>query len=609
MLGAILLGAFALPVWAQLQVGDYAKLNLNGNLTAGYGGTFGNLTQSEHSLTAGGDMNLTGAYYNPNFLSFNFRPYYNRSQSNSMFQSIGDSSGFDAGVDIFSGSHFPGFVSFGKSYNSTGQFGIPGTSSLVTHGDSRQFGIGWSTLFPGLPTLSATFSTQASASSIYGTEQTSNSLVHNLTLRSDYTLAGFRLNGSFLRLSNDMTLPSFLDGLPPQQSDGASNTFQVSASHAFPLHGSFSAGFSRSTFGYGSGAANSNQSTTANGSADSVSAGLSIHPFSRLTTSFTSNYSDNLSGTIAQQIISAGGPVPQLNLGQSRSLLVSGDAHLWVIGGLSVQGGVNRQEQFFLGQAYGLTQVNAGASYFYARPLFGTLNFSVGMTDTATKEGNTGAGLAASVSFYRKIRRYEVSGSFMYGQYVQTLLAIATSSSFSYSASVSRKLSNHTFWSGSFGAGRSGFTNNGSSNHSERGSSSFSYRGYAANIFYSQSSGTSLLTANGLVATPAGLPPGVLPPDAVVLFNARSLGVGGSGTLFRRMVITGAYARGNGTTISPLLTASNHNQMYTALARYPFRKMYFTAGFTRFMQGISTAGTPVVVNSYNFGIARWFNVF
>ena len=192
---------------------------------------------------------------------------------------------------------------------------------------------------------------------------------------------------------------------------------------------------------------------------------------------------------------------------------------------------------------------------------------------------------------------------------MQTVLAISTTSSYGYSASVSRKINDHTFWNGSFGAGASGFTQNGAGSHSERVSTGLTFRGYAANLFYSQAAGTSLLTANGLVATPPGLPPGVLPPGAIVLFNARSLGAGLSATTFKRLVLTGAYAQGNGTTVSPSLNSGNSNQMYTALVRYPVRKMYVFGGFTHFEQGISTAGVPSVINSYNFGIARWFNVF
>lgn len=604
---------WVLPLSAQLQVGDDIKLSLSGDLNAGYAGSFGNQGASEHSFAVSGDTNLTGSYFNPNFLSFNVHPYYNRSQANSTFQSIGDASGFDANVNIFGGSHFPGFVSFGKSYDSTGQFAVPGSSAIITHGDTQQFGIGWSAFVPGLPTLSASFSTLSASSSVYGTEQTNDSSNRTFNVRSDYLWRGFRLQGSYVRLSTDASLPDFLDGLG-QESSGTSNSLQFSASHSFPLRGSFSVGVSRTSFSYESGSTNNltattNQNATTSGTGDTLSAGVYIHPLDRLSATFSSTYTDNLSDSIAQQIINSGGPAPQLNLGESRALFLGGSATLTVIPNLLVYGGVNHQEQFFLGQSYGSTQLNVGAAYNYSRPLFGVLSFSVGMTDTATKEGNTGAGLNANVGFYRKVHRFEVGANFSYAQFVQTVLAISTTSSYSYSASVSRKVSDRTFWNGSFGAGRSGFGQQGSSSHSERVSTGLSFRGYSANLFYSQAAGTSLLTANGLVATPPDLPPGVLPPGAIVLYNARSYGAGLSATIFKRMSLTGAYSQGDGTTISPALNSGSSNQMYTSLLRYPVRKMYVFAGFTHFKQGISTAGIPSVINSYNFGIARWFNVF
>ena len=590
------------PLSAQLEIGDNLKLSLSGDVGTDYAGSFGNVSASEHSLGIGGNGNLTGFYYNPNFLSFGFHPFYNRSQDNSTFQSIGDSSGFDASVNIFSGSHFPGYINFGRSYNSTGQFGIPESSPLLSHGDGQTFGIGWSAFVPNLPSLSASFSTYSGSSSIFGTEQTDHSSNRLFTVRSDYLWRGFRLMGSFIHLSNDSSLPLLLDGLQ-QESSGSSNTFSVSASHPFPLHGGFSVAFSRSSFGYGSGG------TENSGSADTISAGVNIHPASRLSANFTTTYTDNLSESIAQQIITAGGPAPQFNLGQSRSFYLSGNATLSIIPNLVIYGGVNHQDQFFEGQSFASTQLNAGAAYNYTRPFLGMLSFSLGVIDNATDQGNTGTGINAQVSFYRKIHRYEVSANFAYAQYVQTLLAIATTSSFGYSASVSRKINDHTFWAGSFGAGHSGFNTNGSTNHSERVSTSLTYRRISTNLFYSQSAGLSLLTANGLVVTPVGLPPGVLPPAATVLFNTRSVGAGLSATMLKRMTLTAAYSQASGQTISPTLASTNHIRFYNAFLRYPFRKMYFFGGYTRLQQDISTAGLPTVINSYSFGISRWFNVF
>ena len=129
----------ALTAWvpqgvAQIELGDDVKMNMNGTLGFGYGGSYGAFGQSSRSLNFNGNGTLSGSYYNPNFLSFNVQPYYNRSQNNADTQSIFDESGVTASANIFSGSRFPGFISYGKNFNGSGEFGIPGIAGLTTQG-------------------------------------------------------------------------------------------------------------------------------------------------------------------------------------------------------------------------------------------------------------------------------------------------------------------------------------------------------------------------------------------------------------------------------------------------------------------------------------------
>ena len=79
-----------------MQVGDDVRMNLNGILTAGYTGNYGDEIPSNHGLEFGGNGTLNGSYYNPNFLNFTITPFYNQSRANSSFQSLTDSSGVNA---------------------------------------------------------------------------------------------------------------------------------------------------------------------------------------------------------------------------------------------------------------------------------------------------------------------------------------------------------------------------------------------------------------------------------------------------------------------------------------------------------------------------------
>ena len=172
-----------LPAAAQVTVGQNAELSSGGDLSVGYSGFNGNQDASSHSLDLGGHGWLRGYYYKPQFFSFDLQPYYRRSQNNSIYQTITNGSGFTANSSIFSGSRFPGSVSFGKTYDSSGQFGIPGISGIAARGNGENFSIGWSALLPDLPTLSATYSTSSGDSTVFGSNTESNSSYRNFTLQ------------------------------------------------------------------------------------------------------------------------------------------------------------------------------------------------------------------------------------------------------------------------------------------------------------------------------------------------------------------------------------------------------------------------------------------
>ena len=112
----LLAGSFLLipPAVAQLRLGETSN-TLNGTLSAGYNGDFGNQGMpSDHGLSFGGTGTLSGYYYNPNFLSYGISPYVNQARDNSTYQSISDSSGVNITSSIFAGSKFPGSITYAR---------------------------------------------------------------------------------------------------------------------------------------------------------------------------------------------------------------------------------------------------------------------------------------------------------------------------------------------------------------------------------------------------------------------------------------------------------------------------------------------------------------
>src|ERR1700678_2679903 len=180
---------------ARVTVGDEVTLNANGTVSAGYNGVYGNDIESSHGLSIGGSAALSGFFYNPNFLSFNLNPYYNQSRSNSDSTSISDASGVALNTAIFSGSHTPGSINYAANFNSTGNYGIPGITSLNTYGNNQTFGINWGAFFPGLPTLALGYQQGNSNYSLYGTNEDGSSNFKSFNVSSTYNLFGFHLDG------------------------------------------------------------------------------------------------------------------------------------------------------------------------------------------------------------------------------------------------------------------------------------------------------------------------------------------------------------------------------------------------------------------------------
>src|SRR5215469_4207155 len=196
MLGLAIL-ALAQMASAQMQVGDNTKLNAGALLTLGYTGDYGDAIPSNHGLDLAADGKFSGYYYNPNFLSFDATPYYNRSSTNSNFQSLTGSSGIIGSANFFSGSKYPGSVSYHYDANSTETFGLVGQPNFTTYGRGQGFGINWSALLPDLPTLSVGYSQGSGHSTVYGTNDEANSNSRLFNVRSTYDIAGFRLNSFY----------------------------------------------------------------------------------------------------------------------------------------------------------------------------------------------------------------------------------------------------------------------------------------------------------------------------------------------------------------------------------------------------------------------------
>ena len=383
----------AQPAPAALSIGENTKLNAGGLFSFGYSGDYGDAIPSSHGLDFGLDGKLSGYYYNPNFLSFSATPYYNQSRADSSYQSLTGASGLDGTANFFTGSHFPGAVSYHYDRNSTGTFGLAGQPDFTTIGKGQGFGINWSALLPNWPTLSVGYSQGSGSGTIYGTSEETQSSTRLFNLHSGYEIAGFRLNGFFTHNSVDSKFPEFLTGQQASVQDSTGHDIGINAQHTLPIHGSFYASFDRasSESNYSSGAAAS--ANTSNYTTNNENAGASFHPTQKLSFNVSESFSSNLSGYLTQNL---GTGVPVVDLGSgSHSLTFGGGTSYQFTRFLNGQAQATRYDQYYFGHDYTGTFVSGGLNY--GKRLLDMFTFSGGIVDSANGQGDNAVGFVGSV--------------------------------------------------------------------------------------------------------------------------------------------------------------------------------------------------------------------
>jgi hypothetical protein len=603
--GLILL---TLPCAAQMQVGDNLRMNLNGNVGFTYAGG-NNQGLSDHSMGFSGNGNLTGSYYNPNFLNFNVDPFYNRAQADSVFGSLTNTTGVTSNVNLFSGSHLPGNVSYDRLFNATSQFAVPGSDiGLAQHTNTQGYGIGWSALVPDWPTLTANYSVSNNSNSILGTQGNNDQNDHTLNLFSNYKWDGFLMTGQFIHRNVDANFSDLVDGGAPVHSDSSSNSYGATVQHALPLAGTFGVTWNHLGYEYAYkdsySAKNSGASTTVNGNA-------SFHPTNKLGVGFNANYNDSLLGSVPELALNNGVVLNTTSLGSFTSELVGSDVYYQLFKNLGLRADISHVHQSFLGQSYSATQFFGSANFNFDRTILKGLSFSLAVVDTAQQTSNTGLGFVGTLNYNRKLVGWDISGNFSYSQNVQTVMLVYTTSSYTYLGSVRRRVTERTYFMAGYSGAHSGVTaNSGTTSSAQRVWTTLLHRGYTLNAFYNKSEGMAILTSNGLVPVPINLPPPVLEENGFTSYDSKGWGFNVGGSPFRRLILSGGYSKSNGHTIDPLLTTATSNELINATMQYRLRKIFLNAGYTRLTQSVGAPGTkPIQLTTYFVGISRWFNFF
>jgi hypothetical protein len=97
-------------------------------------------------------------------------------------------------------------------------------------------------------------------------------------------------------------------------------------------------------------------------------------------------------------------------------------------------------------------------------------------------------------------------------------------------------------------------------------------------------------------------------PSSVILYGGHAYSAAIGINPARGFIINGSYSQALTDTQGSSLNSNNRTQQLNAYMQYLFRKIYFTAGFSKLTQSFSSNGNlPAMVGTFYFGISRWFN--
>ena len=352
-LAGILLSACA--AHGQVTVGDDLNMNLDGSVSVGYFGAGGNILQSTHSLSVGGEADLRGEYLDPRVLNFVVSPYYNLSRANSSVRSIFDASGINATTQIFAGSRYPGSISYGKDWNHEGEFGIPGAADFKTRGEDQYFNVNWSLYQPDWPSLSVSYGLGSSDYEVLGAATRGSSDSRVFSLHSGYQLLGFNLVGGYSNFKLTQKLPEITNASLSLLGSTDQDQLQLGISRRFEQRTSLVANLSRNHFTVDYSGFPAKQTY------DNAAASLSTTLAPGLMAVVGAAYTDNLAGSLFQPIATGGGGVEQTIIGEgSHSLDLSGTATYTPLHDLSFQGTVDHRNQNYAGFGVSADAYSAG---------------------------------------------------------------------------------------------------------------------------------------------------------------------------------------------------------------------------------------------------------
>jgi hypothetical protein len=618
LLTALLLATALLAsasVRAQVNVSDDLVVRLTADASVGY--VSSTAQGGLNSVNFGLSGDLTGYYYHPSFLQFQFSPYYNQGREYSVADFIAGNKGFHSSMNLFSGGNIPLNITYSKALTDSGLYGLAGSQgSVVGEGANDYFSVNWSVRLPRYPSFQVGYHRNHGDYRIFGPLGSfgrSNS--NGYFAGAQYQLLGFALAGSFdtQRLRQDLP-QALLPSLQGSRSDTKQRNLQFSANRSLGESTSFDLSARRSHWD------TDLTSTPQHRRYDTVSAGLSSRPAAQLSTSFRINYVSNLNALFLGSVLPGAGsnPVPLTGTAnfesRTRYLTYHGAATYEITRELNFRAGL-RQGFGRLDSGQRSDETNWNSTLTYRRDLWGG-RFTTGYT-TGLNRYKNGASHSSSqahsgvLNFSRLMHGWQHSGIFQYSNSdidslqpgsLRTLSTEFNSSGrirswrliaafrydhgdtvFNVQTRINRQTYRATLTRGNLNFGAS----------------------------FQVGSGLSIFSLAGQHA-PATAPVvgGGSEFERLLIPNhSSSLSLTTTYQFGRRSSLFAGWTRMNTETTQAGVTGESHLDQFNFHVRHWFRQLDCRAGFRRYSQSFSLANGAYSANTVYFQVSRHFDVF
>ncbi len=619
LLVASLLMAAGMPAArAQVQVSPEAVLQLKADASVGY--VYSTAQYGRQAVNFGFGADLSGYYHHPNFLQFDFSPYYNQGREYSTADFISGDKGFATSVNLFTGSNIPLFINYSKSMTHTGMFGLVGTeASVVGEGSNDNLNINWTLRLHRLPTIQFGYLRSGSDYKVFGTHPSfGKGHASGYQIASQYTLVGFALGVSFSSQGLKQLLPDVLiTSQQKQQTNTDQKNLLFTASRQITKNTFLDASASRAHW------TTDATSLPQDRTYDTVLAGVSARPLAHLAANFRMNYVSDLSALLLGSVLP--GNTSNGNPGTGSLLLISpetrtrfltytGGASYEVTPGLNLRSSVRRGTGNYSGRSEtGDTTWDSGVTYMHGLArgrlslgyAVGIYNFKNGTTESSSR------GQSGSVAYAKPIRGWEYSGVFQYS--TSAIEAFLPGNYHTLSAEMGANgLVRGWRLSTSFRFERSdSIFNVQTKNRREMLRTSLSRSRLTVSGSIQFGSGLSILSLAGLrpasvaEASAAGseLERLLIPTESSAVSFTLAY------QLRKRTMLNGGWSRMNYQTLQTGPLRENQLEQMDVHIRHVFRQLDFRAGFRRYHQVFTGIGGLYNANTIYFQVSRHFDVF